>query len=159
MVSGGNTQTVCLPFQLQAAAADADGALTNLTILLNGTPIAGAGASPVVTTLGLDFPGLYTFTAVAQDGRGGTTWATEEVAVVSCPLHWLVAGGFRTNGAFKLCMLGETGRDYQLLASTNLNTTNWTPIGIMESTNGIWRLLDGGASTNHWRFYRAERVP
>ena len=76
-----------------------------------------------------------------------------------CPLHWLVVGGFRANGAFKLCIAGEAGRDYQLLASTNLNSTNWIPIGLMESTNGIWRLLDGGASTNRWRFYRAELVP
>ena len=143
---------------MRGVAADADGALTNLTILLNGTPIAGAGASPALTTVDLDFRALYTFTAVAQDDQGGTTWATQEVAVVSCPLHWLVAGGFHTNGAFKLCMAGEAGRDYQLLASTDLNTTNWIPLGIMESTNGICRLLDGGAATNQWRFYRAEQL-
>jgi len=29
------------------------------------------------------------------------------------PLHWIISGGFRTNGAFKLCMAGETGRVYQ----------------------------------------------
>jgi hypothetical protein len=29
----------------------------------------------------------------------------------------------------------------------------------MESTNGIWRLLDGGAATNQWRFYCAQQVP
>ncbi len=114
---------------------------------------------PVVTTLDLDFPALYTFTARAQDDQGGTTWATQEVAVVSCPLHWLVAGGFRTNGAFKLCMAGEAGSNYQLLASTDLNSTNWIPLGLMEPTNGIWRLLDAGAFTNGWRFYRAEQVP
>ena len=79
--------------------------------------------------------------------------------MVSCPLHWPLAGGFRTNGAFKLCMAGEAGRDYQLLASTDLNSTNWMPLGIMESTNGIWRLLDTGAVSNGWRFYRAEQLP
>jgi len=29
----------------------------------------------------------------------------------------------------------------------------------MESTNGIRRLLNAGAATNHWRFYRAEQLP
>ena len=82
-----------------------------------------------------------------------------QVTGVSCPLHWLVAGGFRTNGAFKLCMLGQAGSNYQVLASTDLNTTNWIPLGLMEPTNGIWRLLDAGAFTNGWRFYLAEQVP
>lgn len=66
-VSGGPTQTVCVPFQLQAAAADVDGALTNVTILLDGALLAGAGGSPLVTTAELDFPARYTFTARAQD--------------------------------------------------------------------------------------------
>jgi hypothetical protein len=158
-VSGGPTQTVCVPFQLQAAAADVDGALTNVTILLAGAPLAGAVGSPLVTTAELDFPALYTFTARAQDNQGGTTWATQEVAVLSWPLHWLLPAGLRTNGAFKLCMLGETGRDYQLLGSTNLGATNWLPIGVMESTNGIWRFFDTGATNHPYRFYRVEQMP
>ena len=156
-VSGGNTQTVCVPFQLQAAAADVDGALTNVTILLDGSPLAGAGGSPVVTTAELDFPALYTFTARAQENQGGTTWATQWVALVTQPLHVLTAG-FRTNGAFKLCLSGEPGRTYQLQANTNLST-NWVVIGVMESTNGIWRMLDSGASNHAWRFYRAVQLP
>ena len=157
-VAGGPTQTVCVPFQLQATAADVDGALTNVTILLDGSPLAGAGGSPLVTTAELDFPALYTFTAQAQDNQGGTTWATQEVALITQPLHVLTAG-FRTNGAFKLCLSGEPGRTYQLQANTNLSTTNWVVIGVMESTNGVWRLLDGSASTNRLRFYRAVQVP
>ena len=150
---------MCVPFQLQAAAADVDGALTNVTILLNGSPLAGASGSPVVTAAELDFPALYSFTARAQDNQGGTTWATQSVAVLSWSLHRLMPAGLRTNGAFKLCMLGETGRDYQLLANTNLGMTNWSVIGVMENTNGTWRLFDDGAATNHWRYYRAEQVP
>ena len=79
--------------------------------------------------------------------------------MVSCPLQWLVAGGFRAKGAFKLCLAGEAGSNYQLWASTYLNSTNWNPLGLMDPTNGIWRLLDTGACTNHWRFYRAEQLP
>ena len=38
-----------------------------------------------------------------------------------------------------------------------LNNANrsWIPFGIMESTKGIWWLLDAGAAANQWRFYRA----
>jgi hypothetical protein len=158
-VFGGNTQTVCVPFQLQAAAADVDGALTNVTILLDGSPLAGAGGSPVVTMAELDFPGLYTFTARAQDNQGGTSWATQEVVLVTQPLHELIAGGFRSNGVFKLCLSGEPGRTYQLQANTNLSTTNWVVIGVMESTNGVWRMLDEGAANQPWRFYRTVQVP
>ena len=47
-------------------------------------------------------------------------------------------GAFRTNEAFKLCMAGEAGSNYQLLASTDLNSTNWLPLGLMDPTNGIY---------------------
>ena len=88
-----------------------------------------------------------------------TTCATQTVALVSQPLH-VLTGGFRTNGlpaggqgAFKLCMCGETGHVYQVLASTNLSTTNWVVIGAMEGTNGGWRFLDMGATNRPRRFY------
>jgi hypothetical protein len=81
------------------------------------------------------------------------------VAVLSWPLHWLLPAGLRTNGAFKLCMLGETGQVYQVLASDDAAATNWPSIGLMEHTNGIWRFFDTGASNHAWRFYRAVQVP
>jgi len=158
-VMGGNTQTVCVPFQLLATAADADGAVTNVAILLDGSPIASAVGSPVAATAEIDFPGVYTFTAQAQDDKGDGRSATQTLALVAHPLHVLTAGGFRTNGAFKLCIVGETNHDYQVLASTNLSTTNWVIIGVMEPTNGIWRFLDTGASNQPFRFYRAEQLP
>lgn len=148
-----------MPFRLQAAATGPDAALTNVTILLDGSPVAGAGGSPVVTTAELEFPARYAFTARAQDNQGGTTWATQEVAVVSWPLHWLLPGGLRSNGAFKLCMFGEAGCGYQVLASDDLRSTNWVAVGVMEATNGVWRLLDSDATNHAWRFYRAVQLP
>jgi hypothetical protein len=56
-------------------------------------------------------------------------------------------------------MAGDTGWNYQVLASTDLNPTNWIPLGLMDPTNGIWRLLDTSAFTNGWRFYRVEQLP
>jgi len=64
----------------------------------------------------------------------------------------------QTNRVFKLCMLGDAGTNYQVLASTNLTVPGWTILGTMESTNGIWRFLDT-AATNSSRFYRAKQLP
>jgi hypothetical protein len=127
--------------------------------VLDGSPIASVPNSALATEAEIDFPALYTFTAIAQDDLGGTTWATQEVAVMSWPLHWIIPAGFRTNGAFKLCMLGEAGRSYQVLGSDDLSPTNWVVIGFMEATNGIWRHWDTGAMNHARRFYRAEQVP
>ena len=55
-------------------------------------------------------------------------------------------------------MLGVAGTNYQVLASTNLALPGWTPLGTMESTNGIWRFLDT-AATNSPRFYQAKQLP
>jgi hypothetical protein len=38
-------------------------------------------------------------------------------------------------------MLGNAGANYQMQASTNPAVTNWTILGTMESTNGIWRRI------------------
>lgn len=67
--------------------------------------------------------------------------------------------GRRTKGAFKLRLLEEAGRGYQLLASTNLGTKNWTVTGVMESTSRTWRLFDFDATNHARRFYRAQRLP
>jgi hypothetical protein len=53
----------------------------------------------------------------------------------------------------------ETRGDQESLASTDPNTTEWISLGLMKPTNGIWRLLDTGAFSNGWRFYRADQVP
>jgi hypothetical protein len=56
-------------------------------------------------------------------------------------------------------MLGAAGTDYQVQASTNLAVTNWTILGTMENTNGIWRYFDTTATNSPERFYRAEQLP
>jgi hypothetical protein len=55
-------------------------------------------------------------------------------------------------------MLGDVGINYQVLVNTNLAMPDWTLLGTMESTNGIWRFLDPTA-TNSSRFYRAKQLP
>ena len=66
---------------------------------------------------------------------------------------------FQTNRAFKLCMTGEAGTNYEILASTNIAGTNWTVLGVMQNTNGIWRYSDVTATNSPSRVYRARQLP
>ncbi|MBI3853909.1 MAG: hypothetical protein HY298_27095 [Verrucomicrobia bacterium] len=148
--AAGDTPTVCVPFQLLATAADADGVVTNLAMLLDGAAIASGNPE---SFRGCHPRWSWTFRAHTCSPR------TRMTTQAAYPLHWIISGGFRTNRVFKLCMAGETSRSYQVLASMNLAATNWLPIGVIESTNGIWRFLDTGASNQPLRFYRAEQLP
>lgn len=157
-VGGGNTQLVCQPFTVTAAASDLDGVITNLSLALDNLTLASVSGGSSQTLVEDDFPGVKSLTLVARDDRGGRTAVTQALAVVTHPMHVLSLGGVRSNVNFKICMLGEAGSNYLVLASTNIDlpTSNWTSLGLMEQTNGIWRYLDGGTVTNRpRRFYRA----
>ncbi len=55
-------------------------------------------------------------------------------------------------------MGGQSGASYMALASTNINlpVTDWTELGLMQPTNGVWRFFDAGTITNRpARYYRA----
>jgi hypothetical protein len=130
-----------------------------LTVLFGTNVLASAPGSVAQASFSSDFPGNVTFTAVATDNNGaqGTTNAT--VTITTLPLRTLDAIGFQSNGAFKLLMLGDVGTNYQVLVSTNLAVTNWTVLGTMQNTNGIWRYFDTTATNFAQRFYRAKQLP
>ncbi len=164
-LSGAVTQLVCTPLQLTASVNDLDGSVTNLQLFLNGTNLLAnynnpPHNSPQKLTLTYDFPSTVNFSAVATDDKGYTKTAAVATVYYTLPLHVLNLGGLATNGTFKFCMLGETGSNYVVLATTNVTepASNWLNLGLMESTNGIWRFLDHGTLTNrHERYYRALR--
>ena len=157
-VVNGNTQLVCTPFDLTATASDIDGAVTNFT-LFQGTNVLGSSSGTALSARAeSDFPTPFVFSARAIDDQGGISWATQAVTMSTSPQLVLQLGGIRSNTTFKLCMLGEAGSNYMVLAATNTRTplSNWTQLGLMESTNGIWRYFDSGAITNlPRRYYRA----
>jgi hypothetical protein len=159
-VDAGATQSVCRPFYLSAQAFDLDGTITNLAILVNGSPIVSGTNTSVETTLEIDYPGTYTVEARAYDDKGALAVSNRPVEI-HVPLHVLTLGGVRNTNDFKLCMVGVTGSNYVVQAKTNLtlpNTTNWTDIGVMTYTNGIFRYFDNGTLTNQpKRFYRARQ--
>jgi hypothetical protein len=163
-LAGPTNQLVCVPFVLQSVTSDLDGTVTNLQFLFNGSTVLATITNPpagVTQELAFtyDFPGPATFTARAMDDKGGVRSTNLVTVFETLPLHVLNLGGMLTNGAFKFCMLGETGSNYMALANTNIQTTNWVSLGLMERTNGIWRYADTGATNFPRRYYRALQVP
>jgi hypothetical protein len=145
-------------FTVKGSGTDIDGTVTNLTLLVGTNVLVSVPGSSAQVSFSSDFPGSLTFTAVATDNLGAQGATNATVAITTLPLLTLDGVGFQTNLAFKLCMLGVAGTNYQVLASTNLAVPGWTMLGTMESTNGIWRFLDT-AATNSPRFYRAQQLP
>jgi hypothetical protein len=146
-------------FVVTGAGTDPDGTVTNVALMFGTNVLVSVPGSSAQVSFSSDFPGTLSLTAVATDNGGaqGTTNAT--VTITTLPLRTLDAIGFQIDGAFKLCMLGEAGTNYQVLAKTNLAVTNWTVLGTMESTNGIWRYFDTSAMNSHQRFYRVRQLP
>jgi hypothetical protein len=156
-VEAGPTQSVCRPFFLSAQAFDLDGTITNLAILLNGSPIAQTTNTTLETTLEIDFPATYSLEARAADDKGALAISNRPIELYA-PLHVLTLGGVRDTNDFKLCMVGQTGSNYLVRATTNLTipSSNWVDLGLMTYTNGIFRYFDKGTLTNRpARYYRA----
>lgn len=154
---GAATQLVCNPFKITSSAGDLDGVVTNLTVTLNGATVMSSSGGSLNSTAELDFATNANLIATARDDRGGTKSVTQQVQIVTWPLHTLTLGGIRSNG-FKICMGGQSGASYMALASTNINlpVTDWTELGLMQPTNGVWRFFDAGTITNRpARYYRA----
>jgi len=146
-------------FAVAGSGTYLQGTVTNLTLLLGTNVLLSAPGSSARVNYSSDFPGNLTFTAVAtgNDGAQGQTNAT--VTITTLPLLTLDALGFQANLGFKLLMLGAAGANYQVLVSTNLAVTNWTILGTMQCTNGIWRYFDTNTTNYPERFYRAEQLP
>src|SRR5262249_21893766 len=135
------SQLTCISFPLTAEASDLDGQVTNVQFLLDSTVIANFTNPPYETIFTYDFASLSTLTARAYDNKGALRETNVPVNFHHLPLHVLNAVGILSNGYYKICMLGQAGKDYSIQANTNLSTTNWSDIGSMEVTNGTWRFL------------------
>ena len=164
-LSAPATQLVCNALQLSSTVNDLDGTVTNLQFLLNATNLITSIVNPPngsthKVNLSYDYPSTVTFSAVAADNTGNTKTAAVATTFYTLPLHVLNLGGKLTNGQFKFCMLGESGKNYDVLVNTNLNdASNWDFTGVMESTNGIWRFSDPAGTNFGPRYYRARQQP
>jgi hypothetical protein len=146
-------------FAVAGSATCLEGAVTNLALLLGTNVLVSAPGSSASVNYSSDFPGNLTFTAVALASTGAQGQTNTTMTITTLPLLTLDALGFQTNRAFKFLMLGQAGTNYQVQTSTNLALTNWTALGTMESTNGIWRYFDTTATNFLQRFYRIWQLP
>jgi hypothetical protein len=152
-------QTACRSFLVQGSATDADGTVTNISLLLDTNVLASVSGASAQVTVSYDFPEDLTFTALATDNKGAMGATNIVVSVTTLPVRVLDPIGFQTNRAFKLCMCGVESTTNRIEASDDLNSTNWIDLGVMENTNGIWRFLDRTATNSTHRYYRARQLP
>ena len=146
-------------FAVAGSGTCLEGTVTNFALLLGTNVLLSVPGSSARVNYSSDFPGNLTFTAVAMVNTGTQGQTNATVTITTLPLLTLDAIGFQTNLGFKLLMLGDAGTNYQVLATTNLAVTDWTILGTMESTNGIWRFFDTTATNSPQRFYRAKQLP
>jgi hypothetical protein len=150
---------VCAPFLLEATASDIDGSITNAELFMDANLLASFTNASYQTTVTYDFPSAVNFTLRATDNRGAVRTTNLTTLFVTKPLHVANLGGMQPDGSFKFCMLGEAGRDYEVLAKSSMATTNWAVIGVMGYTNGIWRYYDTNAATFERRYYKTRQLP
>jgi hypothetical protein len=152
-------QTVCRSFLLQGSATDADGTVTNMSLLQDTNVLASVSGASAQVMVSHDFPEDVTFTALATDNKGAMGATNIIVSFTTLPAGVLDPVGFQTNRAFKLCLCDLEGTTNRIEASDDLNSTNWTDLGVMENTNGIWRFSDKTATNSNHRYYRARQLP
>ena len=151
-------QIACHTVALQASGTDPDGSVTNLTLLTETNVLGSFSSATAQIQVSYDFPGDVTFTALATDNKGAMGATNIIVSFVTLPVGVLDPIGFQTNRAFKLCMEGVAGTTNRIEASDDLNSTNWSDLGVMENTNGIWRFSDKAATNSTHRYYRARQL-
>jgi hypothetical protein len=149
----------CHTFVIQGSGIDPESSVTNVTLLQDTNVLASVSGSSAQVNYSSDFPGDVTFTVIATDDKGASGATNVTVNISTLPLLTLDPVGFETNRAFKLCMTGEPGTNYEVQASPNLAGTNWTVLGTMQTTNGIWRFSDATATNFTFRAYRARQLP
>ena len=111
------------------------------------TAQSNAGQIQVMVTPG---PGL------AADNVGLLSFDNSGKALGVVVPKWLSAQ--QTTGGFQLTGSGGPLLSYQVLATTNLTTPNWTPIGVAAAdTAGALQFLQASATNAGQRFYRLAR--
>jgi hypothetical protein len=159
LLSAIPVQIACHTFIVQGSGADSDGTVTNITLLLGTNVLVSSSGASAQATMSYDGAGDLTFTALATDNGGAMGATNLTVSITTLPSLALDPIGFQTNQAFKMCMEGVAGTTNRIEASDNLNSTNWSDLGVMENTNGIWRFSDKTATNSFHRYYRARQLP
>ncbi len=155
------TNWACVGLPIRATASDPNGFIAKVEFFADEDFLGDAVARPFAMSWTNDTVGGVTLTAVAYDNLGATAVsAPVHVTFVLPPLHLMIPVGFvkaPVAPAFKLCMTGEEGRSYEVLATTDL--IEWAPIGLMVGRDGLFGYIDRDATNFVHRFYQARQLP
>jgi photosystem II stability/assembly factor-like uncharacterized protein len=164
--AGAVTNWACTRLPLRALASDPNGFIAKVEFFAQSTSIEVDTTYPTWTGAWTNCDiGTFTVTAVATDNRGATAVSNPiKVTTIHPPLHTLIPAGFMDrapDAGFKLCMTGETGRQYEVYAHTNVVApfATWEYLGLMSEFDRLFSYLDRGATNLPYRFYRAKQVP
>ena len=140
---------------LSASASDADGSITNVLFLLNGSAVGSAVADPYSVSLSGLSAGTYTLTAIASDNAG--LMSTNSIGMTvsnGSPIQVLiVAPGFQGN-SFSFSFATQTGYTYAAQFATPLMATNnWFTFTNVTGDGSVVRVTDQSL-TNAQRYYR-----
>ncbi len=149
-----------------------DGAISNgpTTISLNQDSVAGTNLFR--QTIGVLAPGqsqdvsflwnmaglpdnlnVYTVLSglgISNNFSGVNT--TGALTISQVPSPWIHTFQYLTTGVFQIEFYGTVGHACSLLGSTDL--VNWTPVLNFTCTNAPMSVLDPGAKSHGWQFYR-----
>jgi hypothetical protein len=124
----------------QAIAALAPGQSKDVTFLWNTAGLAdNLNVYTVLSGLGIS----NNFSAVNTTGA---------LTISQVPSPWIHTFKYLTAGGFQIEFYGTVGHAGSLLASTNL--VNWTPVLSFTCTNAPMSVVDPGAESHGWQFYR-----
>jgi hypothetical protein len=149
-----------------------DGAISNgpTTISLNEASVTGPnlfsqaigalapGQSHEVSflwnTAGLP-DNLNVYTVLSGSGISNNFSAvntTGALAISQVPSPWIHTFQYLTTGGFQIEFYGTVGHACSLMGSTDL--VNWTPVLSFTCTNAPMSIVDPGAKSHGWQFYR-----
>jgi hypothetical protein len=77
---------------------------------------------------------------------------TGALTISQVPPPWIDACQYLTTGGFQIEFYGTVGHACSLMGSTDL--VNWTPVLSFTCTNAPMSVVDPGAESHGWQFYR-----
>jgi hypothetical protein len=77
---------------------------------------------------------------------------TGALAISQVPSPWIHTFQYLTTGGFQIEFYGTVGHACSLMGSTDL--VNWTPVLSFTCTNAPMSIVDPGAKSHGWQFYR-----
>jgi hypothetical protein len=135
-----------LQFQATSCSGNFNWSTNSGTVPPGLTLYSGGAFNGTPTTTG-----TFNFTVHVSDGGGAST--NQNFSITINPRPTISAPARSSNSQFQMSVNGSSGQNYTVQMSTDLATTNWTPLLVTNPPAGSFLFKDVNA-TNAARFYR-----